>query len=108
MSKSINFGYFSEIIEITAKKYNISEKEAELIIRSQFEFIVDELRSRSWCNIKIKHLGKFIVNEGRKIKWWDNKDRQPDYKRVVQFNNTKDRNKTDGNTETSTDKKENL
>ncbi len=108
MSKSINFGYFSEIIEITAKKYNISEKEAELIIRSQFEFIVDELRSRSWCNIKLKHLGKFIVNEGRKIKWWDNKDRQPDYKRVVKSYNTEDRNKTNRDTEVGNEKKENL
>lgn len=108
MSKSINFGYFSKIVEESAKKYNISEKEAELIIRSQFEFITEELKSRSWCNIKLKHLGKFIVNERRKTKWWDNWDRETHSPRVVQSNNTEIGNKTDRNTEISTDKKEDM
>ena len=53
-----------------AKKYNIKESEIEVILRSQFEFLKTEITSENFNNIKLKHLGKFIVNEKRKEKFY--------------------------------------
>lgn len=64
--------YLSELIPVIAKKYKLTDKEAEVILRSQFEFLVDEISNGDFSNIKLKHLGKFIVNEKRKNKWRPN------------------------------------
>ena len=58
--------HLSDLIPVIAKKYKLTDKEAEVILRSQFEFLVDEISNGDFSNIKLKHLGKFIVNEKRK------------------------------------------
>jgi nucleoid DNA-binding protein len=70
-----NLDYFTKMIPIIVGKYNITPKQAELALRSQFDFIIEEIQSENFSNIKLKHLGRFIVNESRKKKWQTWKDK---------------------------------
>lgn len=65
-STRFNIDYFIRLTEKIAVKYNITEKEAELIIRSQFDFVKQEMGDFKCFNtIKLKHLGRWKANPYR-------------------------------------------
>ncbi len=65
-STKFNIDYLITIIDNIASKYQITEKEAEIIIRSQFDFIKYEMSKFDEFNtIKLKHLGKWKANPYR-------------------------------------------
>tara|TARA_R100001129_G_C5289813_1_gene239329 strand:- start:671 stop:880 length:210 start_codon:yes stop_codon:yes gene_type:complete len=54
-----------KIIEKLAKKYNISEFKAELIVKSQFKLLKESIESGNFKSVRLKHLGIFTVKKNR-------------------------------------------
>ncbi len=94
MSRPINY-HFVDITEKLAKKYNLKYKEAEFILRTQFEFIQTEIQKDEYIHIKLKHLGKWMVNWVRKYKRDDYYKRKANNTGMEQSIITEDRNTPD-------------
>jgi nucleoid DNA-binding protein len=60
-----------KIIEKLAKKYNISEFKAELIVKSQFKLLKESIESGNFKSVRLKHLGIFTVKKNR-FKYYKN------------------------------------
>tara|TARA_R100000781_G_C3983895_1_gene94511 strand:+ start:18 stop:260 length:243 start_codon:yes stop_codon:yes gene_type:complete len=54
-----------EIIYFLANKYNLSLKEIETIVNSQFKYTALVMRHGSFSTVKLPYFGKFTVNKNR-------------------------------------------
>ncbi len=63
-----------KIIKKLAKKYNISEFNIDLIVKSQFGLLKDTISSGKFKSVRLKHVGMFTVKKNR-FKYYKN-DRQ--------------------------------
>lgn len=52
--------HFGLIILDLAKKHNLKPSQVEGVLRSQFEFLLQEMQRDKTSVVKLKHLGKFI------------------------------------------------
>lgn len=63
---NLNLNYIIGLVEDVAREYNIDEKEAELLVRIQFDWIKEEMRELGVNKaVKLKHIGKFQTNSYR-------------------------------------------
>lgn len=60
-----------KIIKKLAKKYNISEFKAELIVKSQFKLLKESIEAGNFKSVRLKHLGIFTVKKNR-FKYYKN------------------------------------
>ena len=60
-----------KIIKKLAKKYKISEFKTELIIKSQFALLKNNIENGNFESTRIKHLGIFTVKKNR-FKYYKN------------------------------------
>lgn len=64
-----------KIIKKLAKKYKLSEFKTELIIKSQFALLKDNIENSKFESTRIKHLGIFTVKKNR-FKYYKNGRKQ--------------------------------
>jgi len=50
-----------EIVKAIAKKYEISEFKADLIVKSQFKILKNIIEEGDFKSLRLKHLGMFTV-----------------------------------------------
>ena len=54
-----------EIIYHLANKYNLTVKQVEQIVNSQFKFIANTIKEGKFKTIRLPYFGKFTVNKNR-------------------------------------------
>ena len=54
-----------KIIKKLAKKYNISEFKADLIVKSQFKVLKNCIEEGDFKSVRLKHIGMFTVKKNR-------------------------------------------
>ncbi len=64
-----------KLIKKLAKKYKLSEFKTELIIKSQFALLKDNIENGKFESTRIKHLGIFTVKKNR-FKYYKNGRKQ--------------------------------
>lgn len=64
-----------KLIKKLAKKYKLSEFKTELIIKSQFSLLKDNIENGKFESTRIKHLGIFTVKKNR-FKYYKNGRKQ--------------------------------
>ena len=60
-----------ELVKAIAKKYEISEFKADLIVKSQFKILKNIIEEGDFKSLRLKHLGMFTVKKNR-FKYYKN------------------------------------
>ena len=60
-----------EIVKALAKKYEISEFKADLIVKTQFKILKNIIEEGGFKSLRLKHLGMFTVKKNR-FKYYKN------------------------------------
>ena len=90
MSESFNQREVIDAIKEIAVKFNMSEQVISKIVKSQFEFVKDEMSKgnkedkSTYSSILLKYFGTFAFNERRFDKIKDNIKKSEERKRAVQ------------------------
>ena len=90
MSESFNQREVIDAIKEIAVKFNMSEQVISKIVKSQFEFVKDEMSKgnkedkSTYKSILLKYFGTFSFNERRFDKIKDNIKKSEERKRAIQ------------------------